>query len=142
MRLTKQVLSGALISAPLVLLAAPTSASASPLSFGYFFQVIFSLVFVIALVLGAVWAMKRLSLGVPGMKTPVKLIGGTMLGGKERVVVIEVEGEWLVLGVTAQNITVLKQLDKPPVSDAESTMVAPKFKQWLQVALQKYKQNK
>ena len=120
------------------LLHAASAASASPLSLGYFFQVTLSLGFVLLLVVGAVWAMKRLSVGMPGSRSPLKLIGGTLLGGKERVVVVELEGKWLVLGVTPQSVNLLTELPRPDVDESLPSQDVPaKFQQWLQLALKR-----
>lgn len=137
MRVNRQWMLLAGLTLPALVLGGSAS-SASPLSLGYFFQVALSLGFVLLLVVGAVWAMKRLSVGMPGTRSPLKLIGGTLLGGKERVVVVELGDKWLVLGVTPQSVNLLTELPRPAVDEQLPSQDAPaKFQQWLQLALKR-----
>ena len=67
----------------------------------------------LGVVVGLLWVVqRRLSRGRrPAQGTPVRLIGRQGVAGKSSVVVIEVEGERLVLGVTEQGMTVLARHD-------------------------------
>ncbi len=42
----------------------------------------------------------------------LKVIGGLALGQKEKAVLIEVDNKWLLLGVTANKITKLHEMEK------------------------------
>ncbi|WP_374334696.1 flagellar biosynthetic protein FliO [Leeia sp.] len=126
------------LTMPVMVMAAP--GSAAPLSFGYFFQVLISLVLVLALLFGTLLLMKRFSHGMPGRLSPLKMVGGLALGTRERVVVVELGDRWLVLGVTAQSVQLLTEQPRPEgvPSQAES---APPFQQWLQRALNRNKEH-
>ncbi|MDC9592677.1 flagellar biosynthetic protein FliO [Xenorhabdus sp. IM139775] len=64
------------------------------------------------------------------------------LGPKERVVVVEVEDNWLVLGVTSQQITMLHQMPAPPDNqDQESPLKSLPFGQMLKNTLQRKSKN-
>ncbi|UGA40884.1 flagellar biosynthetic protein FliO [Chromobacterium haemolyticum] len=58
------------------------------------------------------WLFKRLSGGMLGASNRLKVVSGTMVGPKERVVIVELEGEWLVLGVTPQQVNLLSKLPR------------------------------
>jgi flagellar protein FliO/FliZ len=47
-----------------------------------------------------------------GNKIPVKIIGGINVGNRERVMVVEIADQWLILGVTASSINNLGSMPK------------------------------
>ncbi|MGA6579058.1 flagellar biosynthetic protein FliO, partial [Providencia sp. NPDC089923] len=65
----------------------------------------------ILLILIGAWLVKKLGFAPKkmGKEQIVKVTSSCSLGNKERVVVVEVNNECLVLGVTAQNISLLHQ---------------------------------
>ncbi|GAB7524271.1 flagellar biosynthetic protein FliO [Paraburkholderia sp. 2C] len=77
------------------------------LGVGALVQTIVGLAVVIALVFGCAWLARRLGLQ-PGQRGGlVKTVGGTSLGGKERVAVVEIGDQWLVLGAAPGNVRLL-----------------------------------
>ncbi len=54
----------------------------------------------------------------------LRVVSSTGLGQREKVVIVEVRGQWLVLGVTAQQVTALAQMDAP-AAEPEPAAVAP-----------------
>ena len=54
-----------------------------------------------------------------GRNPLVRVVGGTALGPRERVAVVEVGGRWLVVGVTGQSVNLLATLDAVPEPAAE-----------------------
>lgn len=78
-------------------------------------------VVVLALIPLALWLLRRSGLAgaaTGSASTGPRLTGSLMLGPQQRVVTVEVgegaERRWLVLGVTAQQITTLHTLTQPP----------------------------
>lgn len=71
-----------------------------------------SLALILGLFVLAAWLFKRY-LPQVGKAGPVKVIGATMVGPRERVVVVEVENTWLVLGVGGGQVRTLHTLPKP-----------------------------
>jgi flagellar protein FliO/FliZ len=68
----------------------------------------------------------------------LRVVGGAMVGPKERVVLIEVGDTWLLLGVAASNVSLLHTLPKPPQSAAkEGDAPSPGFSSALLEALAK-----
>jgi flagellar protein FliO/FliZ len=54
-----------------------------------------------------------------GRQGVVKLVGSTMIGARERVVVVEIDDTWLLLGVGGGQVTLLDKRAKPtPPADA------------------------
>jgi flagellar protein FliO/FliZ len=77
------------------------------LGVGALLQTIVGLAVVIGLVFGCAWLARRLGLQ-PGQRGGlVKTVGGTSLGGKERVAVVEIGDQWLVLGAAPGNVRLL-----------------------------------
>lgn len=117
--------------------SASSPVAASPSSLMSIAQVVLALAFVIALILFSAWLLRRLSL-LPmngGQKTPLKVVSGVMVGSKERVVVVEVEGSWLVLGVTSSSVNLLHTLAAP--EQVESAPVVSSFAASLAAVLQR-----
>ena len=83
-------------------------APAAPGLFGAFM----ALVLVLGLILGLAWLLRRL----PGGFRPaegLRVVGSLALGAKERVMVVEVGGRQLLLGVTPAGISLLHDLPEP-----------------------------
>ncbi len=103
---------------------------------GSMLQVFLVLIFVLGLIIAAAWLMRRFSLLPTAASGHLRVVSGVMVGQRERVVIVEVQGQWLVLGVTAQNVNLLSSLPKP--EDAASLPSnTPPFAEWLGRALQK-----
>jgi flagellar protein FliO/FliZ len=94
-------------------------------------QAILGLLAVLGMVLGFAWLARRFGLQAPGQGGVVKVVGGAMLTQKERVVVVEVAGTWLVLGVAPGHVSTLHTLPAgatPPGSGlAMGTLNHPSF---------------
>lgn len=108
---------GGLFSA--VILAAPESAAPEPgIATGQLLTVMAGLAFVLLLVFGCGWFVKRFS-GMGGKSGgAIKVVSVLPVGARERIAVVEVGGQQLLLGVTAQQITTLHTFDEPVVDTA------------------------
>ena len=117
------------------LATAPAAAQdpAAPMGAGSLLQVFAGLVFVLLLVMGAAWALRRIG-RVPGMSNQaIKLLGAASVGSRERVVLLEVAGTWIVVGVAPGQVRSLATLPKGDIpATPSSSPVAPPFAQWLQ----------
>ena len=89
---------------------AATAAPASGVGAGGLLQAVLGLAWVLGLILACAWAARRFGLQRFGGGHVVKVVSSTSVGQRERVVVVEVAGQWLVLGVTPQHITPLHSL--------------------------------
>jgi flagellar protein FliO/FliZ len=93
------------------LLAASPSAWAAGTASGVA-GMLLSLVLILGLFVLAAWLFKRY-LPQAGKAGPVKVVGATLVGPRERVIVVEVEDTWLVLGVGGGQVRTLHTLPKP-----------------------------
>lgn len=116
----------------------------SPSPSGGLLQIVTALLFVLGLVLMAAWLMRRLGPMTVGNKIPVKVIGGINVGNRERVMVVEVGDQWLILGVTANNINNLGSMPKQEelLNQAAQTAANDPFSAWLKRTLDKRAPNK
>ncbi|WP_287810173.1 flagellar biosynthetic protein FliO [Pseudomonas sp.] len=91
---------------------------------------------VVASILLCGWLAKRLRPGHTRPGAHLRLVGSTQVGQRERVVIVQVQGRWLVLGVTPQHISALSELPAPADEPAApGTPLAPAFAERLAAAL-------
>ncbi len=105
-------------------LAAEAPARAAPPDLGgaQLLETAGGLLLVLALLLGLAWLAKRF-MGAPGVgKGRVQVIGGVSLGPRERAVIVEVEGQRLLLGVAQGNVRLLRELPGGPQSAFSETL--------------------
>ena len=120
--------------------AAPVVGQHAPSTPGLFGAVL-ALLLVLALVVGLGWLLKRMPGSSFRQAEGLKLVASIAVGAKERVVVLEVNGEQILLGVTAGGISKLQTLAEPlppptpmRVPDLKNL---PNFAQLLQQRLRK-----
>jgi flagellar protein FliO/FliZ len=122
---------------PMLSEAAETAATVSPSAAGNgmnamtIMNVFGSLIIVLGLLFGLAWLYKKLAIKLPG-SNHVKIVSSVMLGPRERILVIEVQGKQRVLGVTAHQINMLFELDQPLVNDTEAQDWRTQFQTLLQ----------
>jgi flagellar protein FliO/FliZ len=80
--------------------------------------VLVALGLVLAAIAAFAWMLRRLTPGAIGTHGWLRVVGGAMVGPKERVVLVEIGDTWLVLGVAASSVNLLHTLPKPAVSEA------------------------
>jgi flagellar protein FliO/FliZ len=101
-------------------------------------QVVFGLAVVLVVIAAAAWLARRYIPSTGAGRGPVRVVGGVMVGPKERVVVVEVADTWIVAGVTAANVNALCTLPRPPNERLDSAGIVPadrNFSTWLAKAL-------
>jgi flagellar protein FliO/FliZ len=80
-----------------------------------------ALCFILLFILAIAWLVRRFnltSLKHPGQRL-LSVKSQCSLGQKAQVAVVEIEGKWLVLGVTAEQVTHLHTLDARAAADGE-----------------------
>lgn len=80
---------------------------------GSLIQTSLGLLVVLAVIGGAAWAFKRFGSFQTGMQGRMKVVGGVSLGARERVVLLQVGDQQLVVGVAPGQIQTLHVLDEP-----------------------------
>jgi flagellar protein FliO/FliZ len=99
-------------------------------------QVLVALGLVLAAIAAFAWMLRRLTPGAIGTHGWLRVVGGAMVGPKERVVLVEIGDTWLVLGVAASSVNLLHTLPKPPASEGQAAEAgAPRFSNALLQAL-------
>ncbi|HVL02078.1 MAG TPA: flagellar biosynthetic protein FliO [Dongiaceae bacterium] len=83
-------------------------------------QMVLGLGFVLAVIFGLAWVAKRFNLNGAGTGAGMRVVGATTLGPKEKLVLVEVDGKRLLLGVTAHQISLLQTGDAIPVAPVEA----------------------
>jgi flagellar protein FliO/FliZ len=105
------------------------------------FGAVFALLLVLGLIVGLGWVLKRMPGSGFRPAIGLKLVASLPLGAKERVVVVEVNGEQLLLGVTAGGINTLHTLSEPlpptPAPTLPNLKQLPNFAQLLAQKLRK-----
>lgn len=72
-------------------------------------KVVVSLIFVIAFIPACLWLMKRFQFAQMKLgQSDIKIVNVQSLGTKEKLMLVEVEGERLLIGVTAHSISHLR----------------------------------
>jgi flagellar protein FliO/FliZ len=92
---------------------------------------ILGLGFVLALILGAAYLLKRVQPARFGGSKLLKLIAQLGVGTRERIVVIEIGDQWLVLGVTPGSIRTLHTTPKSNVPEKPESGERTPFSAWL-----------
>lgn len=88
-------------------------------------SMILSLLMVLALIIICALVLKRFNLTQQGV-SQLKVVTSLSLGAKERVVVIQAGEQQLLLGVTAQQVTLIERLAEPLASQSLKTAELPK----------------
>jgi len=97
---------------------------------GAMLQMLLGLALIVGLLFAGAYLLRKLNGGRNfGHSGPLKIVGGLMLSPRERVVLIEVGDEWIVVGVVPGQIKTLHTLPKGelPVGSAGEKP----FVQWL-----------
>lgn len=125
---------------PTALLAAETPQGVPNAGTGLF-QVLLALAVVIALLWGSLHLLKRLQAGRGGMGTGIKVVAATAVGPRERVVVVEIGEQWLVVGVAPGRVNALSTLPRQalPESVEPQPATAKDFAAWLKQMMEKRK---
>ena len=88
-------------------------------------SMILSLLMVLALIIICAFVLKRFNLTQQGV-SQLKVVTSLSLGAKERVVVIQAGEQQLLLGVTAQQVTLIERLEEPLAPQTMKATELPK----------------
>jgi flagellar protein FliO/FliZ len=121
--------------------AAPAAATTSPGSAGSLLQVVFGLLVVLGLLAGALWFLKRMGGGRFAPGSVVKIVGGVSVGNRERVMVVEVADQWIVIGVAPGRVTTLASMPRQDQPAANAAPGSPNFSAWLKQTIEKRNAN-
>ena len=97
---------------------------------GQLTQLVLGLLLVVGLIFALAWLMRRVQNAGPGNGQVIEMIGSRALGPRDRLVLVQVGEEQILLGITPGRITPLHVL-KTPVDVAETKAATPEFAQRL-----------
>lgn len=117
--------------------AALAQPSALPDAGASLFQVIMALGAVIATLIGGLWLLKRMSAARGTAGGALRVIAGTSVGPRERVVLLEVEDTWLVVGVAPGQVNALHQMPKGTLTAAPPAQTGKDFGTWLKLVAER-----
>jgi flagellar protein FliO/FliZ len=111
---------------------AVSGSSTSALGLEAMAQAIFGLLLVVGLILGCAWLARRFGVNRSATTRPglVKFVSSTSLSQKERVMVVQIEDTWLVLGVAPGCVNHLHTLPAREPASASSAAVSPQVSQF------------
>ena len=118
--------------------AAPAApVTQAPSSAASLAQVVFGLLVVLGLLVGTLWFLKRMGGGRFAPGSVVKVIGGVSVGNRERVMVVEVADQWIVIGVAPGRVNTLASMPRQEAPVANAAAGAPNFSAWLKQTIEK-----
>lgn len=128
---------------------AQTTTSAAPTASISLVKTLLGLAVVLGVVMLVAWFAKRCMPGIGAQSSTVRIVGGVNVGARERVVVLEIAGRWIVVGVGAGQVSNIANLDPgTPINTTgpsvpETKMPAgfdkaiPSFAHWLKQSMTK-----
>ncbi len=123
-------------------IAATAQPAPAPIvSAGSLLQMLLGLAVVLALVLACAWIMKRLHARAGGSAGMIRVVAGAVVGQRERVVLLEVAGNWLVIGVAPGRVSALHTMPRGelPQDLPQNTSAAVPFAEWLKRMLEQHR---
>lgn len=111
---------------------------ALPSTTGSVFTMLLGLVAVLAIMAGIAWVFKRSGLVQGAQSNAVaKIIGGVSVGTRERVMVIEVADQWIVVGVAPGRVNTLATMPRQEHVAAPASAASANFASWLKNTIDK-----
>ena len=94
--------------------AQPTASAA-----GSLMQTTFALLLVLALLAALAWFLKRYGPKAAGGSANLRMVGALNLGGRERIIVVEVGDQWVVVGASPGRVNALATMPKQHTLDPQ-----------------------
>ena len=139
----------AILMMPLSVLAAEpaTTAAAAPAvgggMAGQLAQLVLGLLLVLGLIFFLAWLLRRVQQAGPAGKGQViDIVGSRALGPRDRLVLVQVGGEQILLGLSPGTITALHVLKEPVQVPSSAEQATPEFAQRLMELLGKDQKDK
>jgi flagellar protein FliO/FliZ len=130
--------------------AAPVTMPASSAT-GSLLQTLFALIVVLAVLGALAWFLKRYGPKAMGGNAHLRIVGSLNLGGRERLLVVEVGNQWIVVGASPGRVNALATMPRQdgmdtgaPAGEAHASLAphapsANSFADWLKQTLDKRK---
>ena len=125
---------GGLLALPLCVLAAEPMASATAAApvvgssiGGQLTQLVLGLLLVLGLIFALAWLLRRVQQAGPRQGQVIELISSRALGARDRLVLVQVGNEQILLGLTPGRITPLHVLKEPVQVPDTAQAATPEF---------------
>ena len=123
----------------------PVSVPVQPMaaaSAGSLMQTIFGLTVVLAMLALFAWAMKRFGPRQSAGAAGLRIVSALNLGGRERIIVVEVGDQWIVVGASPGRVNALATMPRQLTDTAPATLhphapSASSFAEWLKQTIEK-----
>lgn len=119
--------------------ALAAEAAAPGVGAGTYLQAGLALAFIVAVLAGTAWIARKMSGGKGFGQGGMKVIGGVALGPRERIVLVEIGEDWLVIGIVPGQIRTLHRMPKGSAqgSDLTGDEADKPFAQWLKTVAER-----
>jgi len=126
-------------SAALAQAQAPAAPAPAGIGAGQIFGLFAGTLFVLAVIAGAAWVMKKFTPRGYGAGGVLRVVAGAAVGQRERVVVVEIGTSWLVVGVAPGSVNLLQQMPRAemPAAAAATALPSTAFAAWLKQVMEK-----
>jgi len=108
-------------------------------STGSMLQMLAGLLLVLAVIGAAAWLLKRVAANPGTAAGSIRVVAGAAVGQRERVVLVEIGGTWLVLGVAPGQVRALHSMPKDSAEHFGNPSAPPPtgFQAWLRHVMEK-----
>ncbi|MDN7139126.1 flagellar biosynthetic protein FliO [Pseudomonas sp. JQ170] len=111
--------------------AAASVAAGSGSVVGQLAQLVLGLLLVVGLILLLAWLLRRVQNAAPGSQQVIEVLGSRSLGPRDRLVLVQVGNEQILLGHTPGSIEALHVLKEPVEVPSTARPATPEFAQRL-----------
>ena len=94
-------------------------------------QMVLGLMLVLAMLVGSLWLLKRLTMARGPSSGLMRVVAGTAVGPRERVVLLEIGSTWLVLGVAPGAVSMLAEVPRQDLPISAKPEAGKDFASWL-----------
>jgi flagellar protein FliO/FliZ len=101
----------------------------------YYVQVGFALILIVSIIFAAAWLMRRLNFSAMHTTNVIKVESSFSLGPKEKLLIIRVENERILLGVTSHQINLIQKLAHATSENMPGVSANTNFAEKLQALL-------
>jgi flagellar protein FliO/FliZ len=118
----------------------PTPPASTASAGGGLLSTTFALLFVLALLIGLAWFLKRFGPKTfGGGNSNVKLVGALSVGTRERILVVEVGEQWIVVGASPGRMNALATMPRQESGEPAATATVPtaNFAEWFKQTIDK-----
>lgn len=119
-----------LVSETVIAAVAPASAAPGSLS-GQLAQMVFGLLLVVGLIFALAWLLRRMQGATPRGGQVIDIVGSRTIGPRDRLLLVQVGKEQILIGHSPGNIEALHVLAEPVEVPASARPATPEFAQRL-----------